>query len=197
MICVLVQRVIAFFFRRFGVFVSKRLCVCVFFFFKKKKVLCLFSAGFSFFVFFFAKDFVFLQEILFFFGGMFFKVFFFQVMVFFSKGGYFQEFLFQRGVFFCNKVFSCFFCQGFSFKCFHFKEAFFQGFFERFLCQEKFNFKKREDFKKKKSFLNKGYCVNFLLIWLFCSVRRKIYFDFFFQKIVFLVAVSLLRFFDK
>ena len=42
-----------------------------------------------------------------------------------------------------------FFCQGFSFKCFS-KVAFFQGFFERFLRQEKFNFKKREDFKKKK-----------------------------------------------
>ena len=69
--------------------------------------------------------------------------------VFFSKGGFFQEFLFSKGCPFCHRFFFVFFCQGFSFKFFFQRKEFFQGFFERFLCQENFNFKKGRISKKK------------------------------------------------
>ena len=96
---------------------------------------------------------MFLQD--FFFCGRFFQSFFFQVMVFFfSKGGFFQEFLFSKEcLFFVTGFFRVFSVKVFLSSVFS-KEGFFQGFFERFLCQEKFNFKKREDFKKR-AFLTK------------------------------------------
>ena len=118
--------------------------------------------------FFFARCFFFSQGILcfardfvFFLVKGFFKVFFSSYGVFFQRVVSFKSFFFQSGVFFCHRFFfRAFFVKVFLSSVFS-KVAFFQGFFERFLRQEKFNFKKREDFKKK-SFLDKGFWVNFL-----------------------------------